>query len=317
MMLIRSPLDLADGCTSRSDLRARWGRESCIIWLRTRHLEFGPLPHPLSIRCVWGGTEYCRLRERTVAVDDDSFLIVNHGRIYSTTIRSTHPVESLAICFHSELVEQVHGAASVPIEQALCADVGPRSPEFIECLYPHDQTISPVLRFIRAHLARGAVDEAWCEEQLIFLLARMLGHRDRVLTDVEQLAFVRPATRREVYRRIALATDFLHTSYLQEVDLDTLAGMAFLSKYHFLRLFTQVHGVTPRTYLQRKRTGVAVRLLETTELTMSEIAAGVGFTNVSTLLRQMRRWTSLTPRQVRTGHRDSQLQPAQTAIGAG
>jgi AraC family transcriptional regulator len=314
-VLIRSANDLTDE-SARGDWRARWRRENCIVSLRTRHLDFGPLTHSLSIRCAWGGAEYCQLPERTVAVDDCNFLIVNDGRHYSTRIHSTEPVESLAICLHSEFVEQVCGAQSASMEHALDGTTKPRTPEFIECLYPHDRTVSPVLRFIKAHLARGVVDEAWYEDQLMFLLMRMLCHRDRVRADIERLDLVRRPTRREVYRRVALATDFLHTHYSQELDLSTLARIACLSKYHFLRLFTLVHGVTPRTYLQRKRTNVAARMLETTELTMSEIAASVGFGNDSTLLRQMRRWTSLTPRQVRTGgYKDSQSLPARTAIG--
>jgi AraC family transcriptional regulator len=114
-----------------------------------------------------------------------------------------------------------------------------------------------------------------------------------------RLALVRPAKRREVYRRIALATDFLHTQYAQDVDLGTLAQVAYLSKYHFLRLFSLVHGITPHAYLQRKRTTVAVRLLESTRLTVSEVAARVGFAEKSTLQRQLRRWMKLTPYQIR------------------
>ncbi len=91
----------------------------------------------------------------------------------------------------------------------------------------------------------------------------------------------------------------MHTHYAQDVDLATLAKMAYLSKYHFLRLFTLVHGMTPRTYLQRKRIGVAIRLLESTRMTMSQVSASVGFAEESTLVRQMRRWTQMTPRQVR------------------
>jgi AraC family transcriptional regulator len=166
--------------------------------------------------------------------------------------------------------------------------------------------VSPVLRFIRAHISRGVLDEAWYDEQLTFLLARMQCHHRQLSEQVDRIALIRPATRREVYRRISLATDFLHTHYAQDVDLTTLAKMAYLSKYHFLRLFSLVHGVTPRTYLQRKRISVAIRLLESTRMTMSEVAASVGFAEESTLVRQMRRWTQLTPRQVRarvmTGH---------------
>ena len=50
---------------------------------------------------------------------------------------------------------------------------------------------------------------------------------------------------------------------------------------------------------ERKRISVAIRLLESTRMTMSEVAASVGFAEESTLVRQMRRWTQLTPRQVR------------------
>lgn len=57
--------------------------------------------------------------------------------------------------------------------------------------------------------------------------------------------------------------------------------------------------LTPRTYLQRKRISVAIRLLESTRMTMSEAAASVGFAEELTLVRQMRRWTQMTPRQVR------------------
>lgn len=301
-MLLRSLPDLAQSNAEfQSWFQSKWGRENCILWGRTRQAEFGPCTHTLSIRAAWGGVEHCYVNGRTLAVDDDNFLILNHGQIYSTSIRSVQPVESLAICFKPELAEQVYSEAAASIEQALARGDAPaeRTPGFMENLHPHDNSVSPVLRYIRAHASRGVVDESWYDEQLVFLLARMQSHHQRLLEQVDRLALIRPATRREVYRRISLATDFLHTNYAQEVDLSTLAKMAYLSKYHFLRLFTLVHGVTPRTYLQRKRIGVAIRLLESTRMTMSEVSASVGFAEESTLVRQMRRWTQLTPRQVR------------------
>jgi AraC family transcriptional regulator len=301
-MLLRSLPELArSNAEFQSWFQSKWGRENCIIWGRTRLAEFGPCTHTLSIRAAWGGVEHCHINGRTLAVDDDNFLILNHGQIYGTSIRSPHPVESLAICFKPELVEQACGAASASIEQALARGDAPAepTPDFMENLHPHENHVSPVLRFIRAHVSRGIVDESWYEEQLVFLLARMQCHHRRVLERVDRIALIRPATRREVYRRISLATDFLHTHYAQDVDLSTLAKMAYLSKYHFLRLFTLVHGVTPRTYLQRKRITVAIRLIESTRMTMKEVSASVGFADESTLVRQMRRWTQLTPRQVR------------------
>lgn len=301
-MLLRSFPDLSTGNSEfNAWFHEKWGRENCIVWGRARRSEFGPYTHSLSIRAVWGGVEYCHVNGRTVAVDDDNFLILNQGQNYSTSIRALQPVESLAICFRPDLLEQVHRDSAASIEQALDRSeaVVERPPGFIENLQPNDRTVSPVLRFIRAHLRRGVTDEAWYDEQLVFLLERMQSHHHRLQQQVDQLALVRPATRRETYRRIGFATDFLHTHYQQEVGLDSLARIACLSKFHFLRLFKLVHGMTPHTYLQRKRINVAVRLLESTQLTNSQIAASVGFAQESTLARQMRRWTTLTSRQIR------------------
>ena len=298
MLLLRSLPDIATSAEVHDSLRAKGGRDNCIIWGRTRRADFSAYPDTLSIRAVWGGTQYCHLSGRTIAVDDDSFLILNPGRSYSTSIRATQPVESLTICFRPGLMDAEQSA------------------DFIENLQPHEGTVSPVLKFIRAHLARGLIDEDWYEEQLVFLLERMHGRQGKVLEQIDQLALIRPATRREAYRRIALATDFLLTHYVEEVSLATLAGMAYLSKFHFLRLFRLIHGVTPRTYLQRKRVDVAVRLLESTRMAISEVAASVGFSCESTLLRHVRRRTALSPRQFRARLGHSQLQPDQMAIAA-
>ena len=87
-----------------------------------------------------------------------------------------------------------------------------------------------------------------------------------------------------------------------------LARIAYLSKYHFLRLFTLVHGMTPRTYLQRKRIGMARRLLEGTDMTVTEVASSVGFADQTTLQRHMRRWMMQTPLQIRAQARGGAVQ---------
>src|SRR6476659_4947343 len=124
MLLLRSLPDLA-ACSADAleSPRARGGQENCIIWGRSRRAEFGPYPTALSIRAVWGGTQFCHLQERTIAVDDDAFLVLNPGRVYSTSIRAIHPVESLTICFQSDLVDAME-----------------QPPDFIENLQPHDAT---------------------------------------------------------------------------------------------------------------------------------------------------------------------------------
>ena len=301
-MLLRTLPDFASTPVEmRPAFNSKWGRENWIIWGRTKRARFGPCAHGLSIRAVWGGEERCQFDGRAVAVDDDSFLILNNGRVCTTHIESAHSVESFAIYFGPQLVERAYGAMTLSVEKAMERGdtIVERSAEFAECLQPHDKFVSPVLRFIRLHVLRGVDDEAWYDEQLQFLLERMLAHRDGLLEQIDSLQLIRATTRREIHRRISRATDYLHSNYREQIDLDSLGRAACLSKFHFLRLFTLVHGITPHQYLLRKRARVALRLLQTTPLDVSEIASTVGFVQRHALLRHMRRWTGLSPREIR------------------
>ena len=99
-MLLRS-LPSLTSCDAgfRDWFRSKWGHENCVVWGRALRADFVPPVHCLSIRAAWRGTEHCHVGGRTVGVDDDTFLILNEGRAYSTSIRAQHPVESLAIGF--------------------------------------------------------------------------------------------------------------------------------------------------------------------------------------------------------------------------
>jgi AraC family transcriptional regulator len=314
-MLLRS-LPSLTSCDAgfRDWFHAKWGHENCVVWGRALRADFVSHAQSLSIRAAWGGTEHCHVGGRTVGVDDDTFLILNKGRTYSTSIRAEYPVESLAICFRPGLAEAAYAAMSVSLARALAdgAALPEQTIDFGENLQANDRLVSPVLRFIKAHVAHGLEDAEWYEEQLHFLIERMRQLRDRTLLQIERLQFIRGATRREIYRRIAVATDFIHTNYAQDLDLEALANVACLSKYHFLRLFTLVHGVTPYAFLQNKRTSVATRLLRTTRLTMSQVASCVGFARRSTVVRRIRSRTGCTPLQLRVQGEDARSKQTRT-----
>jgi AraC family transcriptional regulator len=118
----------------------------------------------------------------------------------------------------------------------------------------------------------------------------MLAHQRRVSGRLELLPALKSATRREVGRRLALAVDLVHASYEEDIGLPDMARAACLSKFHFLRLFTELHGLTPHAYLQRKRALAAARLLADGRRTATAIAARVGFQSRATMARQLRRW---------------------------
>lgn len=76
------------------------------------------------------------------------------------------------------------------------------------------------------------------------------------------------------------ARDHADRHYTDPIELNELAAIAQLSKYHFHRLFREVYGVTPGAYLSARRIERAADLLRTSNLTVTEVCMSVGFTSL-------------------------------------
>ena len=268
--------------------------ESAVISVRACHHEAQFNRHLLSVRWVRGGREHVTLDGRTVVLDDDTYLFVNHGRTYDARFDSATPMQSFAVYFRRGLADEILASVEERIEHPA---------QFAEHLHTHDSLVSPVLRFMERHLDLGITEPSWYEEQLVFLLERMFRKEADNARREAAIGAARRATRRESMRRVSLATDYIHCCYERPIMLADLAAAAALSPHHLLRLFKLVHGSTPREFLQAKRTRVAARLIAGTELTLEEIAHRVGFEDRSTLGRQLRRLFGMNPRQMRREQR--------------
>ena len=97
-MLLRSMPDLSPRNQRFRDwFYARWGRENCLILGRTRHAEYDRYRQRLSIKMARGGSERYFIDGRSVAVDDDSYLVLNDNRSYGSVIDADTEVESFSI----------------------------------------------------------------------------------------------------------------------------------------------------------------------------------------------------------------------------
>jgi AraC-like DNA-binding protein len=91
------------------------------------------------------------------------------------------------------------------------------------------------------------------------------------------------------------ARDHIDRHFAEELDLDELAAVARLSKFHFLRSFAKVYGLTPLAYLGERRVERAQDLLRTSNLTVTEICHAVGYSSLGSFSARFREVTGETP----------------------
>ena len=101
----------------------------------------------------------------------------------------------------------------------------------------------------------------------------------------------------DVLVHLRRARDHADRNFADPLDLDTLAGIAGMSKYHFLRLFKRTYGRTPAAYLSERRIERAQDLLRATNLTITEVCHAVGFTSLGSFSSRFTAVTGETPRQ--------------------
>ncbi len=84
----------------------------------------------------------------------------------------------------------------------------------------------------------------------------------------------------ELVPHLRRARDHIDRHYLTDIDLDQLANVAGISKFHFARSFEAAYGETPIRYLTRRRIERAQDLLRSANLTVTEICMLVGFASL-------------------------------------
>ncbi|MBQ3460178.1 MAG: helix-turn-helix domain-containing protein [Solobacterium sp.] len=79
------------------------------------------------------------------------------------------------------------------------------------------------------------------------------------------------------------AADYIRLHYREDLNLENLLQLTHLSRSYFLQMFRRIIGTTPHAYLLACRITRCKLLLETTDLSITDIAEQTGFRDSSSL----------------------------------
>jgi AraC-like DNA-binding protein len=226
-----------------------------------------------------------RVDDRELRLDDDVFVVLNANRQLTPAGPSDPEAKLLSVYFAPERVLQAMSARQPTMERR---GAPPATLDFFEHLREHDRPLASVMRYLAHHLRAGVDDAEWYEEQVQFLLRRLLEGETAIALSLECMSRITPSRRRDAFARLARVTDLIHSAYERPLGLEDFAKATEWSALHTLRTFKSVHGVDPFEYLQRRRARAAARMLETTGLSESQVAKHVGFLERSALLHRLR-----------------------------
>jgi AraC-like DNA-binding protein len=91
---------------------------------------------------------------------------------------------------------------------------------------------------------------------------------------------------------------FCRKNYARSIRVSQMAKVAKLSRFHFSRLFREARGISPGQYLYGLRLVMAMRLVQSGEHAVKDIAKQCGFTSPNYFCKVFRQTFGVTPGSV-------------------
>ena len=267
------------GSTAATDLAAGdgWRVRDIVCTSGPSDRPFEERHASVSISIVLTGTFLYRSELGSCVMSAGALVLGDVGKAFECSHRYGEGDRCLSFQFEPALFERV------------AWDAGVRGFAFDRDRLPPLRLLAEPTARARAALARGG-----SFEEIALDLAAAVVRTTRV---VERDA-ARSASDAD---RIAPLLRELEARAAEPRTLGDLAASAGLSRYHFLRTFRGVTGVTPHQWVVRARLRDAAIRLVTTRAPVTEIALDVGFDDLSNFIRSFRAEFGRSPRRYRAG----------------
>lgn len=240
----------------------------------------------IEISVVYDGAVnvYVLEKERTVPAGNGFFILP--GFLHS--IRPAPGYETakyFTLIFHPEILYGFHGSyyekayyspfldKNVPL-YLLCSDDVWTEEAFqkLRWIANHSAENTPAIRLKIQHV----LQEVWA------LFAEKLPNENQ-------------ETKTQHTRKIFDLINYLNENYSEKFSLSELADSVSMSRNECCRYFKQMMNMTITEYLLEYRLSKAAELLETSGLSISEIAGKTGFCDVSYFIKKFKEKTGVTP----------------------
>ncbi len=228
-----------------------------------------------SIALVMSGTFVYRGARGSSLMSAGALLLGSPGQNYEGSHQHGAGDHCLSFQFEPELIGRLAHEAH--------ASAGALKRNYL----PPSRVLAPLTA--RAALARWREDSY--EEIACELAGSVLNLAARGTDDLPALS--------EYSARVSRVVRAMEASIDEPHPLADLAKATGISRYHFLRTFKALTGVTPHHWLLRARLRDAARRLATTAAPVTAIALDVGFEDLSNFIRSFRAEFGVSPSRYR------------------
>jgi AraC-like DNA-binding protein len=218
-------------------------------------------------------------------------LLILPRQLHSIEQKDTLSIEYENIIFHPSLLLSRQADVTATDFLLPLIDGQITVPTLFTPVYPYyTDVIAPIDACDEIGKTRPQGYELFIKSQLYYFFF-ILNNRCRNLTA--------PKSNYKALEKMKLVLKYIENNYMEKITIAEIAATVDFSESHFMRYFKETMGVSFVGYLKDYRLTMAARLLTSSDSSVLDIAAEVGFDNLSYFNRAFKEKYQMTPRQFR------------------
>ncbi len=251
----------------------------------------------IGVKYVVSGEEIYFANDKKYSVRVGEYIIGNEFTKSTVQINNTSSVKGLCIDISSGIIAEVaefYAVNGSELREFLLSD------QFFVNRYNVQNTgLGYALLDISGKISSGTFVSDFEKNDLFYSLAESIVADQRFVFDhLSKLEFKKLRTNEELFRSALEAKAFIDQHLSENISLDTMALQAGISKYHFIRVFKSVFGISPYKYQKSKQLELAKYDLLSGEDIIST-AIRYGYPDVSAFSKAFKKLFGLSPRAAR------------------
>ncbi len=241
----------------------------------------------LALNVNFSGPQTYWVGDREFVVRPGNFLLINEGQYFRTQLKSNEPNLTATFAFQVGLANEMMNSGELFAEQHEEA----QQVEFIEKTYPLPNKMAQLMKGL---VEQPHHDSERLDKQLAVLLGMWLEMNETTRTEIMSIDKVKVGTRREIYKRLHWANEYIHNHFCEDITIEQVAHHACLSPFHFKHLYKSYFKTTPYQEVIQLRLNEA-RTLLAKEMKVAEVCRAIGWKDSSSFIRLFKKTFHTTP----------------------
>lgn len=235
-------------------------------------------------------------------VNQDKVLFINCNSRLAIKIKEKETGPTL-LFFHSKFPDLIQFSLSCDDKRLLdeAADFLPYDFSYLERIHVNQHLHQTIVSLIDLGSSCSSFASLKADMIIRNLFEDLLIENQASFKLSQNINAIKASTRLEIFKRVAIAKDWMEVNFNTDITLESIASHAAMNSQHFLRMFKQIHHITPHQFLIDLKLKKARHLLESTGLPIAEICCAIGFESVFSFSVLFKDRFGLAPSHFRKG----------------